>query len=107
MDGNTAPSTTVLSEVLGNLPVPIVKFLHSALGLADLDRLYRDAVNQTEGRAVGRAMLDLLGVDVRIQPGELRQVPATGPVIIVSNHPFGFLDGLILEGFLSPVRPDL
>lgn len=35
------------------------------------------------------------------------EVPAKGPLIIVSNHPFGILDPCILAHFASKVRPDL
>ena len=35
-----------------------------------------------------------------------RAIPAEGPFITVSNHPFGFLDGIILLLMIGRVRPD-
>jgi putative hemolysin len=35
------------------------------------------------------------------------QVPADGPLIIVSNHPFGLLDPIVLGDFMTKLRPDM
>jgi putative hemolysin len=36
-----------------------------------------------------------------------RSVPESGPAIVVSNHPFGGIDGMILASALSSVRKDI
>lgn len=52
--------------------------------------------------------LGKLGIDYELKGREnLLDVPASGPVIIVSNHPLGGLEGVILSKFLLAVRPDL
>ena len=38
--------------------------------------------------------------------GSLEDIPKKGPVVIVSNHPFGILDGLLLGYILSKTRND-
>lgn len=35
------------------------------------------------------------------------EVPAKGPLIIVSNHPFGLMDPVVLGHFIAKQRPDL
>ena len=37
---------------------------------------------------------------------ELKNIPKKGPVVIVSNHPFGILDGLIMGYVLSHARKE-
>jgi len=45
-----------------------------------------------------------MGVTLDVISGSLDNVPAAGPLIVVSNHPFGILDGLIMGHFLSTRR---
>lgn len=39
--------------------------------------------------------------------GALNQIPATGRLLVVANHPFGAVEGLILAQLLRGVRPDV
>ena len=54
-----------------------------------------------------RCALDVLGAHYGITEEALAQIPETGPLITVSNHPFGFLDGLLLGAILTSVRQDV
>ncbi|PIJ50307.1 GNAT family N-acetyltransferase [Erwinia sp. OLTSP20] len=47
--------------------------------------------------------------DIRCDTSErdLEQIPSTGPVVIVANHPLGSLDGLALLHAVSQVRRDV
>ncbi len=46
---------------------------------------------------------------VRLQVGfaDQARIPASGPVVVVANHPYGVLDGAILAVLLTRVRPDV
>lgn len=50
--------------------------------------------------------LKLLGIKTEY-PDFSGLVPKEGPLVVVSNHPMGFLDGLVLMHALLPHRPDL
>lgn len=50
-------------------------------------------------------MVDRLAHRVDIQG--LENIPLQGPALIVSNHPTGIADGIILHHVLAPLRPDL
>jgi putative hemolysin len=52
-------------------------------------------------------LLRNLRVRFEIAEEELAAVPRTGPLLFVSNHPFGLLDAVILAVALPQVRPDL
>ena len=52
-------------------------------------------------------ILELLRVDLETPQSEIDIIPKTGPVVVVANHPFGFIDGLVLTNLVSKVRPDL
>ncbi len=61
----------------------------------------------TEGRLVLENLLREIQVELEIDPADIGRVPATGPVVIVSNRPFGILDGAILGAALLRIRPDV
>ncbi|MCQ0969990.1 lysophospholipid acyltransferase family protein [Paracoccus sp. TK19116] len=52
-----------------------------------------------------RRMEAMIVRDVRVQG--LENIPATGPALIVSNHPTGIADGIIMHALISQVRDDL
>lgn len=52
-------------------------------------------------------ILELLRIDLETPAEEIAIIPKTGPVVVVANHPFGFIDGLVLTNLVSKVRPDL
>ncbi|MEM9095415.1 MAG: lysophospholipid acyltransferase family protein [Pseudomonadota bacterium] len=60
--------------------------------------------------AAGEAIWDVvwrrykLSLDLVRNPAE--RIPATGPVVVVSNHPFGILDGMAIGKLLWDRRPD-
>ncbi len=58
-------------------------------------------------RALTRRMLDELGVKLQLHDPDLERIPKTGPAVIVCNHPYGMLEGLILTQILTPLRPDV
>ncbi|WP_415718481.1 lysophospholipid acyltransferase family protein [Maridesulfovibrio sp.] len=51
--------------------------------------------------------LSLLGVNVELDSQELKRIPKSGPSVVVANHPFGVVEGLILMQMLKAVRPDV
>lgn len=51
--------------------------------------------------------LKALGITPVIRERDLRGIPAAGPAIVVANHPFGGMDGLLLAATLSSVRKDI
>jgi putative hemolysin len=47
-----------------------------------------------------------MGIRIDTPPEEIARIPATGPVVVVSNHPHGLVDGMILAEMVCRVRPD-
>jgi len=42
-----------------------------------------------------------------VAAADLACVPVSGPLVVVSNHPFGILDGTILGALMGSLRPDV
>ena len=52
------------------------------------------------------AAIRLLDLDVRFSASRLAEIPKEGPLVVVANHPFGVLDGLVICWLVSLRRPD-
>lgn len=47
-----------------------------------------------------------MGIDIQTPPEEVARIPRTGPVVVVSNHPHGLVDGMIICEIVNRVRSD-
>jgi putative hemolysin len=76
------------------------------LPLVRVRDLYRRVRQSSEGFGLER-LLQEMRVDLRVDAADIARIPATGPVVVVANHPFGMLDGAVLAVLLTRVRPDV
>lgn len=76
------------------------------LSLSAIEEIYRSLPGGIVGGDFVDAVLDAMGVRVRAATEELERIPKSGPVVVVANHPFGGLEGLVLAKMLLSVRPD-
>ncbi|MFT4151544.1 MAG: lysophospholipid acyltransferase family protein [Paracoccaceae bacterium] len=53
----------------------------------------------------GKAMIHM-GIDIRTPRDEVALIPATGPLVVVANHPHGLVDGMVIAALISRVRGD-
>ncbi|MEM6578183.1 MAG: lysophospholipid acyltransferase family protein [Pseudomonadota bacterium] len=78
--------------------------------LSGRTRLIRRASGYEDEVAAGRdfwqVMLERYGLSLDIAAGSIANIPTSGPLILIANHPFGILDGLILGHILSQTRDD-
>ncbi len=68
--------------------------------------LYRRVQESAEGFGLD-SLLAEMRIDLRVDAMDAARIPATGPVVVVANHPFGMLDGAVLAVLLTRARPDV
>lgn len=90
---------------LGFLGRPIAYGLHNLMGLEDVNALYLRNQQYTSPE-FEKKILEDLGIRYEVFEEDLKRIPKEGPFIIVSNHPLGGLDGIILLKIISEIRPD-
>jgi putative hemolysin len=58
------------------------------------------------GRSFWEVIPERYGLSLEVIGGSLDHVPASGPLVLVSNHPYGILDGLMMGHLLDRIRGD-
>jgi putative hemolysin len=85
----------------------MIRVMENATGRIDLIRRaagYDAEVAQ--GRDFWQVIVDRYGLELRVVGGSLDLIPRDGPLILIANHPYGILDGLMMGHILSLVRGD-
>jgi len=84
-----------------------IRLVERITGQPYLKWLYEDnRANPVPGEDFWDAAIRKLELKVVINEDVLAQWPRTGPLVVVANHPFGVLDGLIICHIVSKVRKD-
>ena len=81
--------------------------VESVSGIRAADRTYACAWKMPKEIPFCDRALQAVGVRADFSEDELAQVPKEGPVVVVSNHPFGGIEGIILLSLMRRVRPDV
>lgn len=59
-----------------------------------------------EGEDFWRLMCRRFGLTLDLMSGALDDIPRDGPLVVIANHPYGLLDGLVVGHVLSGLRGD-
>lgn len=93
------------SGVLLRAAKPLIE---RALAFPTLNEIYAQIKSRpNDNRDFPDKVLDALHIRVRVLDDNLARIPTTGPVVVVANHPFGAIEGLVLYSILRRVRPDV
>lgn len=80
--------------------------LERLFSLPKLNEIHAAAGNLDSDRPFCTRLLDVLNIEVAVTEEDMARLPEEGPVLTVSNHPFGAIEGIILGHILRKVRPD-
>ncbi len=78
-----------------------------ALALHKLERIYQDGKALPGDQNLSQKMIEGMGVSSHVSDEDRAKIPKTGPVVVVANHPFGGLEGIVLHSLLLTVRQDV
>lgn len=85
----------------------VIRLLERVSGKRRLEKVYERIEESLAGRPeFWDAALDGLGIRVELDGPGLGRIPVEGPLVLVANHPFGILDGMIMCRMASRHRPD-
>ncbi|MGH1371633.1 lysophospholipid acyltransferase family protein [Planktotalea sp.] len=86
----------------------LIRVMEWTTGKIPLIRLVRrfERTGAEDGQGFWSQALGHMGIELRTSDAEIANIPATGPVIVVANHPHGLVDGMILAELIGRVRTD-
>ena len=85
---------------------PVKSLLERLLLLRKLDRFYAEAARGDCELHFIERVLQALDVECESGKDDRARIPREGPLVVVANHPFGMLEGLVLASIVRSVRPD-
>lgn len=59
-----------------------------------------------QGRDFWEVIVERYGLTLDVVGGSLSNIPQEGPLVLIANHPYGILDGLMMGHILSQTRGD-
>ncbi len=85
----------------------IIRSIEYISGQPELYKLYNEYQRSPElYKNFWEGSIKKLNLNVNYSEEALKKIPKEGPLVVVANHPFGVLDGLVICWLMSLVRDD-
>lgn len=85
----------------------MIRMMENATGRIGLIRRAQGYDSEVAaGADFWQVMVARYGLDLQLIKGSLSDIPTTGPLIVIANHPYGILDGLMMGHILATTRGD-
>ncbi len=85
-----------------------IRAVEWATAKVTLMKLIRDFENKGApfGSPFWPKALEHMGIRIGTPAEEIARIPATGPLVVVANHPHGLIDGMVMAEMINRVRSD-
>lgn len=85
----------------------IIKTIENLTGKRKLEKIYKNfSKDNVDPRFFWSGILDSMNIRVSEKSKNFSAIPSKGPLLMIANHPFGIVDGLIMCSLASKVRAD-
>lgn len=87
--------------------IMVIRAVEMMTGQPYLKKLYLDYQSENLPlESFWEEVIRRLELDVKIHGGTMDNVPETGPLVVVANHPYGVLDGIVICWLVAQKRKD-
>lgn len=84
----------------------LIRSIESISGKKRLLKMYERTLPENRGElSFWQSAIEVLGVDLQYDPSKLEMISDDEPLVVIANHPFGILDGLVICYLTEKVRP--
>ena len=85
----------------------VIKLIENLTGKRKLEKIYKDySINNNNPSEFWTDIVNLMEIKITDNSTKSLSIPESGPLMIIANHPFGIIDGLILCSLISKQRDD-
>jgi len=103
----SSPIFSFANGELGPLSSALIRGIEKVTGQPLIKKIYLDYVNDDRpNHLFWQDAVDRLQLKVNLHRDLGAHIPKTGRLLVIANHPFGVIDGLILCSEISKVRQD-
>ncbi|MDR2744582.1 MAG: lysophospholipid acyltransferase family protein, partial [Desulfovibrio sp.] len=106
MDTATLDAVSSAAPREENTIFPASPFLPAVPKLKHILEIYRRLPSSADPAEFAGRALDALAIRVRPLGENMALLPASGPLLLTANHPFGAVEGLALAALFPRIRPD-
>ncbi|MCO6385000.1 MAG: lysophospholipid acyltransferase family protein [Vannielia sp.] len=85
--------------------IRVMEWLTAKLRLLRLIRRF-EAMSVPHGQGFWAQALGVMGIELTTPQAQIDNIPETGPLVIVANHPHGLVDGMVLAELIGRRRTD-
>lgn len=85
----------------------VIRAIERMTGQPYLKSLYDDHItNPVPGESFWDSAVRRLKLNLVVNEDGIAQMPKSGPLVVVANHPYGVLDGIVISQLVNRVRSD-
>lgn len=85
--------------------IRVMEWATAKLRLLRLIRRF-EAIGVPHGQRFWAQALRIMGIELRTPTEQIENIPESGPLVIVANHPHGLVDGMVLAELIGRRRTD-
>ncbi|HCP18381.1 MAG: acyltransferase [Candidatus Puniceispirillum sp. TMED52] len=103
----TVPIFSFADGELGPIASRVIRSLERFTGQPLIRKIYLDYINDDRPDSLfWQDAVDRLNISVNVKYDDAAYIPPSGRLLVIANHPFGVVDGLVLCSELSKIRSD-
>jgi putative hemolysin len=107
MPGTSPSELTYATSAASRAGRAVIRTIEAASGRSTLMRRAEGFEQEVaRGRSFWQVMPERFGLSLEVTRGALETIPRQGPLILIANHPYGILDGLMMGHILDALRGD-